>query len=121
VFVVVFFSLALVLMLVGRRLGWALSKPLYSAPLFLVVLVSLIWGAIVAGAIRELVVWQQPSTLLRWVMGYALGGYVAILNYGLLDESSVPDEVLSRHVALKAVPTVTYVASSLALAWIRLG
>lgn len=113
----VFFFCAFVFMYVGRKIGWALSKPLYFSPLIGVLLFSLIWGSAVATSIRGLILWQQPGPILRWIMGYTLGAYVAIPNFGLLNEASVPPEATSRHVLLKSVPFLTYVVVSIALAF----
>jgi hypothetical protein len=114
----IFALCALVFMMVGRKAGWAISKPLYFAPVAAVCLFSLSWGAVVAGSIRGLVLWQEPGAVLRWILGYALGGYVAIPNYGLLDESTIPQEAMRRHLLLKTVPLITYAACSIALAYV---
>jgi hypothetical protein len=85
-----FFFIALGVMYVGRKLGWALSKSvLYTAPLAASIVLCVVWGVAVAAAIRGLIDWQQPGAVLRWIMGYALGGYVAIPNFGLLNEAIV--------------------------------
>jgi hypothetical protein len=114
----VFFLSTLAFMYAERKLGWACSRPLYSAPLSAVVPFGLFWGTTVAGSIRGFVLWQEPGAILRWVMGYALGAYVAIPNFGLLDEATVALEATPRHVLLKAVPLATYVACSIALAFL---
>ena len=111
----IFFLCAFVFMFIGRKLGWALSRPLYFAPLATVSVFSLFWGIAIAVSIRGLVVWQEPGALLRWIMGYALGAYVAIPNYGLFNEATMPAEATTRHSVLKAVPLLTYVASSIVL------
>ena len=113
----IFFLCALTFMYLGRKIGWAISKPLYFAPVIGVLLFSLFWGAAVAGAIRGLIIWQDPGSILRWIMGYALGAYVSIPNYGLLSESSIPPEAMSRHLMLKTVPFVSYIAISIILAF----
>jgi energy-coupling factor transporter transmembrane protein EcfT len=110
-----FIFLAVMFMFVGRKLGWAFSKLLYSAPMGVVVLFSLFWGVAVAGSIRGLILWQQPGAVLRWILGYALGAYVAIPNYELLDEASVPPD---SHVLLEGLPLGIYVACSIALAFL---
>ena len=112
----IFFFCALVFMYIGRKLGWAFSKSLYFAPVVGVFVFGLIWGLAIAASIRGLVAWQEPGVILRWIMGYALGSYVAIPNYGLLNEATIPPEATTRHVLLKAVPFLTYIASSIVLA-----
>jgi hypothetical protein len=114
----VFFFSTLAFLYAGRKLGWACSRRLYSASLSAVVTFGLLWGAAVAGSIRGLVLWQEPGAMLRWVMGYALGAYVAIPNFGLLDETTVPPEATPCHVLLKAVPLAVYLACLMALAFL---
>jgi hypothetical protein len=112
-----FFLLTLGLLLVGRKVGWALSKRLYGGPKGLVVMFCLIWGPGIAMAIRLLIDANQPGLLLRWIMGYALGAYVSIPNFGLFDESTIPDERLPQHVLLKGVPWLLYMILSVLMAF----
>ncbi len=114
----VYFIVTIVFMYVGRMLGWAFSRPLYTASLATVVIFGIFWGVVVAGSVCGLIFWQEPGWILRWVMGYALGAYVSIPNYGLVDEATVPDETILQHVLLKLIPWVTYIASSIALAFL---
>jgi hypothetical protein len=76
------------------------------------------WGAAVALAMRGLLNWQQPGLILRWIMGYALGGYVAIPNFGLLDKSTIRSYAEKRHLLVSTLPTVMYVACSVVLAFL---
>ena len=86
----VFFLITFFGMWAGRRLGWAISKDfLYSVNASLAVAVCITWGGFVALLIHALIVWQHPHWLLKYVMGFALGAYVAIPNYGLVAESTV--------------------------------
>jgi hypothetical protein len=39
-----------------------------------------------------LIGWLHPNVVIKWIMGFALAAYVAIPNYGLLQESSIPDD-----------------------------
>ena len=114
-----FFFIAFGFMYVGRKLGWSLSKPaLYTAPIMVSVVLCVVWGAAVAATIRGLIDWQQPGIILRWVMGYALGAYVAVPNFGLLAESSIPAHAQNRHALISTLPSLVYVASSVALAFL---
>jgi len=113
-----FFFCTVVFMYAGRKLGWIVSKPLYLAPVVCIILFGIFWGATIAGSIGGLIYWQEPGVILRWIMGYALGAYVAIPNFGLLNEASVPDEAIVRHVLLKVVPLATYIVCSVALAFL---
>jgi len=113
----VFFFVALIGMYIGRKLGWFLSKNLlYAAPLGVTLAACVAWGTLAAFGIYSLIQWQHPNIVNRIIMGYALGSYVSCPNYGLLDESTVPREVMQRHVLVKIVPLVVYVLSSVAFA-----
>ena len=115
----VFFVFALIFLFWGRRLGWTLSKSaLYIAPITISVVLCVVWGAVVAAAIRGLIDWQQPSTILRWWMGYALGAYVSVPNFGLLNESSIPAHAQNRHMLISNLPLLVYIACSVALAFL---
>jgi hypothetical protein len=106
-----FFLCALLLMFIARKIGWDCSKTLYSKPMFIVIIFGLLWGIIIAYSIYKIILWQEPNSILRWVMGYFMGAYIAIPNFGLLDESSIPDYALARHVLLKIIPLLIYIAS----------
>lgn len=51
-------------------------------------------------------------------MGYALGAYVAVPNFGLLDEGTIPAHEQGRHSLISALPWLTYVAGSVAFAFL---
>ena len=68
-----FFLLMSAFMYVGRRLGWSFSKAvLYRASLALAAMAAIAWGVLTAVPVREMLDWQHPGAVLRWVMGYAL-------------------------------------------------
>jgi hypothetical protein len=113
-----FFLLAIVFLWVGRKLGWFLSRAvLYAAPAGLAIAVCVAWGAGVAEVVRLLIDYQQPGVILRWVMGYALGAYVAVPNFGLLVESTVPDYARGRHLMVSTLPQCVYIVASIVLAF----
>ena len=115
----VFFFTALAFMYFGRRLGWTLSKTmLYTIPIGGSVVLCIVWGVAIAAAIRGLINWQQPGTVLRWWMGYALGGYVSIPNFGLINEGSIPPHAQTRHALISNLPSLVYIACSVALAFL---
>jgi hypothetical protein len=99
----------LVMMYVGRHLGWFISLRL-SYWRSGAVLVSLLvaWGSTIACIVRIAVEIASPGGLLRWVLGYFLGAYVASPSYGLIDESTVPPEAQRRHKAISVVPLGAY-------------
>ena len=89
---VVFIFIASIFMFFGRKLGWILSKKfLYTSPLTLALSLSFLWGFIIATGMFILINWQNPILILRIVLGYALGCYVSIPNFGLLDETRLPE------------------------------
>ena len=98
---------------IGRKIGWYLSRAfLYSAPAFLVICICLLWGVLVALGIQGILVWLEPNTVLKWIFGYALGWYVAIPNFGLLDESTIPAKAKDRHLLISTLPSVAYLITS---------
>ena len=114
-----FFFLTLVFMYIGRKLGWALSKlVLYLAPTGVAILGCAVWGGAVALGVRALICWQHPGILLTLVMGYALGAYVAIPNFGLVHESSIPYHAQPRHQLVSNVPLLAYIVASVGLAFL---
>jgi hypothetical protein len=115
---IAFALFAVVLMYFGRRVGWLLSRAsLYLHPLPVIIVECIIWGVFVAYLVHLLISWQQPHWLIRWVLGYALGAYVAVPNYGLLVESSIPDHAQPRHLTISNLPLLAYVASSILFAY----
>ena len=122
-----FFLIALVGMYVGRKIGWAISKPLYQWTLLFpnpkvvqisVILIGVLWGGLIAFGVRELILWQHPGLILRIIMGYALGAYVAIPNYGLMNKDTLyglgeeVDTLLSGH------PLIVYILASIGFAFL---
>jgi hypothetical protein len=69
----------------------------------------LLWGGIVASLVYALIQWRQPGLVLKIIMGYALGAYVSIPSFGLLDDASIPDSARSRHTVVSAIPLLTYI------------
>jgi hypothetical protein len=102
----------------GRKLGWALPRAmLYNAPVAVAVTLSPAWGNVVAGAMRAVLNWQEPGAVLRWIMGYALAAYVAIPNFGLLVESSIPGDATRRHALVSNLPLITYITVAVVFAF----
>src|SRR6266478_2736260 len=101
----------------GRRLGWLFSKlVLYTAPTAIAILGCMIWGCSVALLIHALIAWQHPHWVLKSIFGFALGAYVAIPNYGLLIESSIPAHATKRHELISALPLCVFIFASIAFA-----
>ncbi len=107
-----FFFIAYMFLYIGRKIGWALSKiALYTVPTMISVVLCVVWGIVVAKAIYWLIFWQQPDIILRWIMGYALGAYVAIPNFGLIEPSSIPAHAQARHALVSFLPQFIYIVS----------
>jgi hypothetical protein len=112
----VFFFIALVFMYVGRKIGWALSKAvLYTASPVTAGIGSAIWGVGVALSMFCVIRWQEPNIILKIIMGYALGWYVAIPNFGLLQEGAIPEEAKPRHLMISTWPTVAYLVTMMTI------
>lgn len=105
----------------GRKLGWAISRSLlYSAGWPLCVIVCLIWGVGLAYGLRQFILATNPGLLLK-IFGYGTGMYISIPNYGLVDESTMPESQLPRHVFIKGVPWFLFMAASALFAFTALG
>jgi hypothetical protein len=78
-----FIAIVLVGLLVGRKLGWALSRAmLYGGPLPLTIVLCLAWGVLVGFALHVLIQRFEPG-LTAQVFAYGAGAYVSIPNFGL--------------------------------------
>lgn len=101
-------------MLVGRQVGWALSKSvLYRSPFAVSLVVAVAWGTGVGFSITGLIDWLRPGILSMWCFGFLLGAYVAIPNYGLFSESTIRDSELPRHLMIKIVPLLAFITTQL--------
>lgn len=103
---------------VGRKLGWALSRSvLYAAPGGVAALACILWGCVVAFAVRAAVTAYQPHIILK-VIAYLEGAYLAIPNYGLIAPATIPPDGVGRHGIVSNVPLAVYVGSALLLAFL---
>jgi len=116
---VIFALVALVFMYVGRKIGWALSGAiLYPSHVAISALLCMGWGIGVAYAIHALIAWQQPNIFVKIIFGFLLGAYVAVPNYGLVAESSIPPNAMPKHNMIFTLPVFLYIAGSIAFAWL---
>src|SRR5260370_42439092 len=95
---VVFIVLAFVYMYIGRKIGWVLSRNiLYSASAGVTALLCVGWGVTVASCIHALIALLDPNIMVKVIFGFLLGAYVAIPNYGVVAESSIPLRAMPKH------------------------
>jgi hypothetical protein len=114
----IFFLVALVGMYVGRKIGWFLSKRwLYTSHVGLSAILCAAWGALVAWAVSSLVAWREPGLVLKIIMGYALGCYVSIPNFGLMKTETIASGTTARHLMISLLPLMIYGMWSVAMAW----
>lgn len=103
---------------VGRQIGWSLSKRLlYLLPLFLTIITCVLWGAMTAYLLRYAINRLHPGIILK-IVGFGGSAYVAIPNYGLLAESTIPDGERLRHSLIGSVPLISFAIFSAALAFL---
>jgi len=107
------------LVFVARRLGWNLSKVLLhpASPLILLPILSLMWGGLIAVAVRALINWQEPNVIIKWIFGFGAGAYAAIPNYGLLSTNLeritiIPQDPYERLLLLRdsMIETISFMA-----------
>jgi hypothetical protein len=116
----VFFIVALLFMYLGRKIGWALSRRiLYPASPIAAGLVSAVWGIGVAFLMFVLIRWQNPNIVLKIIMGYALGWYISVPNFGIFQESSITDEERPRHIMISLGPPLAYITTMVVLSLLR--
>ncbi len=111
-----FVLLALACLYVGRKVGWGLSRALlYTSSGPAAIFYCALWGVSVGLGVSCLIQWQHPGLALRCIMGYALGSYVAIPNFGLLGESTIPGHAQARHQLISTFPLPVYIATLIAV------
>jgi hypothetical protein len=116
---VIFSLIAITGMYVGRKIGWAMSRAfLYSSKTGTTVIGCIVWGVLIAALIRGLIVWQQPHWILKYILGFALGAYVAVPNYGLVAEPTIPPHAIKRHELISLLPLWIYILASVAFAFL---
>lgn len=107
-----FFFGCLIATFVGRRVGWAVSRRvLYTTEWPMCILICLVWGIGLAYVLRLLILEYNPGVILT-ILGYGAGAYISIPNYGLVAESTIPPSQMPRHVFIKGVPWIFFMAAS---------
>jgi hypothetical protein len=104
-------------MVVGRKIGWALSRNLlYSSGLVVCIIICLLWSVGIAFGLRHLILSAQPGWLVK-IFGYGAGAYVSVPNYGLVDTSTIPAQERARHDFLIGVPPLMFAVASVVFAF----
>lgn len=110
----IFILLTIIGMLIGRKLGWVISKHfLYKTSNIISVLLCILWGISIAYLMYLLIIWQNPNIALKIIFGYCLGAYVSIPNYGLVNQSTIPENELAREYMIKLLPLLIFIVSSI--------
>ena len=112
-----FFLVCFMAMFFGRKISWALCRGfLYTTNLVVCALACLAWALGLAYGLRSLIVTMHPGWLLK-ILAFGVATYISIPNYGLLSESTIPNEGLPRHVFIKSVPFFAFIAASVVFAF----
>ncbi len=113
-----FIFISLLSLYIFRKLGWFVSKNgLYGSHIVTVSVVCFLWGLAISYLFHILIQWQDPNVIVKTIFGYGVGAYVSVPNYGLVDDSTVPEYKLSRHQLISLLPWIVFALSSLAFAF----
>jgi hypothetical protein len=113
-----FFFAAIAFLFLGRKIGWFVSRAfLYPASLWMGTILSIGWGIGVAITVHGMISWGHPGVIMRWILGYALGAYVSIPNFGLVDDNSVPSHAQLQHMIISNLPLIVYIIGSIVFAF----
>ena len=117
---IAFVLFSIVVLYLGRRFGWWLSKAsLYGDPLPVILVECVIWGCLAAYLTHALIIWHRPHWILKWVFGFGVGSYVSSPNFGLVMESSIPDYAYPRHFTITNLPFLAFIIVSVGLSFLR--
>jgi hypothetical protein len=113
-----FFLTCVVGLVVGRRIGWTLSRALlYWAPTIIVIAVCVLWGGLIAWLLSIAMGRLHPGLVFK-VLGFGAGAYVSIPNYGLIREDTISIEVFPRHQLISNVPLLAFILTSIGIAFL---
>jgi hypothetical protein len=107
-----FFLTMVVGMYIGRKIGWVFSRTILYHPKisnYSTAIWCITWGILIAYLVHLSINLQHPYIIIKIIFGYALGGYVCIPNYGLVDESTLPFEKIYHHKLISNVSLTTYI------------
>ncbi len=67
---------------IGRKIGLSLTYRVYYSSDFIVYLVGLIWGILIAALLKVFLISTDSSTILT-IIGYGVGIYISLPDYGI--------------------------------------
>jgi len=106
----VYFIWSAIGMYIWRKLGWLVTKNfLYGTTSIGAKILCIAWGIVIAFYIDYMMYYFEPNVFLKVFMGYLLGAYIAVPNYGLVAESTIPFDAMPRHMLIKWLPQIVYV------------
>jgi hypothetical protein len=115
----VFFLWCSGMTILGRKVGWALSRDvLYKTPRVACIICCIGWGLMNAWGVHRLIETWHPGLLLK-IYGYGAGAYISVPNYGLYEKTTIPETALPRHLLIQALPDAVFVVASVILAFSR--
>lgn len=102
---------------VGRKIGWSLSRHfLYTSGWVVSIILCLGWAIGVAYGLRLFILATEPGLFLK-IFGYGAGMYISVPNYGLFDESTIPQQGRLRHDFINSVPLLLFILASVVFAF----
>jgi hypothetical protein len=78
--------------------------------------VCVTWGIGLAYGLHRFILATNPGSIAK-LFGYGAIAYISIPNFGLINEGSIPEKELARHLFIKSGPWILFIAASLLLAF----
>ncbi len=109
---IIFILISLAGLYIFRKIGWFVSRNfLYSSSIIIVIIFGIIWGSGIAYVFRLLINKLEPNIVIKIIFGYGVGTYVSIPNYGLLAQSTIPNQAEIKHFLISYLPLLIYIVS----------
>jgi hypothetical protein len=80
---------------------------------------AVLWGGVVALAVHGLIAWQEPGLLLRGLLAYLPGAYVALPGLRLRGQPELTPEGARLYRLVPLISVLVYAGASVALGLIR--
>jgi len=101
-----------------RRIGWAISKNiLYVMPLLFSIVLTIGWAFLISYLLHILIRWQNPNIIVKILLGYGFGVYLAIPNFALFDLNTLPPEEIKRTAFIYGASLGMFILGSIFLAF----